>query len=160
VPATSLVREHHPHVHVVVVIGDDDSFSPRQAVQAGAEACLLDSIHPDDLASAIRSVVLGRSMFSLEILPQLTRQTQGDDLTARERDVIALIADGRTNNEIADALGLSRQTIRVYVSTILTKLGVTNRTQAAVLALRTGLAGPTPPAPAPRRNGSTGPSQP
>jgi len=127
----------------VLLTGDVDDVSIRASVLAGAKACLLKSVGTDGLAVAIRGVVEGRSTFSSVLLPRLLAEPRenapGADLTARERDVLGLMAAGLTNKAIARELGLTEGTVRVYVSAILAKLGVTNRTEATVLAIRSGL---------------------
>jgi NarL family two-component system response regulator LiaR len=146
--ATALLRQRYPDVHVVVLTGYVNDVAIRAAIQAGAEACLLKTVGIDQLADAIRGVVHGRSTFSSEFLPQLLGggpDEPGVHLTARERDILPLMAAGLTNKAIAQQLGLTQGTIRVYVSGILTKLGVANRTEATVLAIRTGLIQPERP---------------
>jgi DNA-binding NarL/FixJ family response regulator len=143
VTATARLLELHPALRVVVLTGFVEDGPIRAAVQAGASACLLKTVSADELVEAIRGVVNGRSTFSTEFLPALIRQTQRTSasagLTPRERDILTLLADGQANKDIARALGLSDGTVRMYVSTILAKLGAANRTEATVLAIRQGL---------------------
>lgn len=143
VTATVRLLEHFPTIKVVVLTGFVDDASIREAVQAGASACLLKTVSTDELADAIRGVTHGQSTFSSEFLPALLRQPQRTaarmGLTPREHDILTLLADGQTNKGIARALGLSDGTVRVYVSTILAKLGAVNRTEATMLAIRQGL---------------------
>jgi NarL family two-component system response regulator LiaR len=90
----------------------------------------------------VRDAAAGRPTVDPAALPLLFRARQprpGDDLTGRERDVLALLVTGRTNQEIGHNLGISPGTVRVYVSSVLAKLGVANRTVAAVVAVRHGL---------------------
>jgi DNA-binding NarL/FixJ family response regulator len=106
--------------------------------------------------------VEGRSTFSSELLPHLVDSPRGDAaavlLTPREHDILALLAAGRTNRSIAEALALSDGTVRVYVSTVLAKLGAANRTEATVLAIRQGLVDTPGEAPqrSPRRDDDPG----
>jgi DNA-binding NarL/FixJ family response regulator len=143
VTATARLLELHPTLRVVVLTGFVEDGPIRAAVQAGASACLLKTVSADELVEAIRGVVNGRSTFSSEFLPALIRQTQRTSssarLTPRERDILTLLAGGQANKDIARALGLSDGTVRMYVSTILAKLGAANRTEATVLAIRQGL---------------------
>ncbi len=143
--ATALLRKRYPQVEVVVLTGHGNDLSVRLAIQAGASACLLKSVGGNELADAIRGVTQGRSTFSSELLPHLlsdpTDAVAATNLTARERDILHLLAAGRTNKGIAQELGLTAGTVRVYVSAILAKLGVTNRTEATVVAIRDGLIG-------------------
>jgi two-component system, NarL family, response regulator LiaR len=141
--ATALLRQRHPDVEIVLLTGYANDTSLRASVLAGAKACLLKSVGPDELAEAIRAVTEGRSTFSSDLLPRLLQEPgddmPGGDLTARERDVLGLMASGMTNKGIARQLGLTDGTVRAYVSAILAKLEVTNRTEATVLAIRRGL---------------------
>jgi DNA-binding NarL/FixJ family response regulator len=140
---TSELRSRYPGVHVVVLTAAGDAGAVRAAVEAGAGACLLTSARPDDVAEAVRGVTQDRSTLSAELLPLLISRPAerglAGALTARERDILAEVAAGRTNKGIAYQLGLSDGTVRIYVSTILAKLGVVNRTEAAALAIREGL---------------------
>jgi DNA-binding NarL/FixJ family response regulator len=142
--ATALLRKRYPQVEVVVLTGYGNDLSVRLAIQAGASACLLKTVGGDELADAIRGVTQGRSTFSSELLPHLLSDptdAAATHLTPRERDILHLLASGRTNKGIAQELGLTPGTVRVYVSAILAKLGVTNRTEATVVAIRDGLIG-------------------
>jgi two-component system, NarL family, response regulator LiaR len=146
VAATALLRQRHPDIQVVVLTGYGNEVSVRAAVMAGAKACLLKSVGVDELADAVRGVTQGRSTFSSEFLPHLLRDAEqiapGANLTPRERDVLPLVASGLTNKGIARELGLTEGTVRIYVSAILAKLGVTNRTEASVVAIREHLIEP------------------
>jgi DNA-binding NarL/FixJ family response regulator len=146
VAATALVRQRFPDVQVVVLTGYGADVSVRAAVEAGAMACLLKTVGVEELAETVRGVTRGRSTFSSEFLPQLLQEA--DDvhtaagLTARERDILPLLATGLTNKGIAHELGLTEGTVRIYVSAILAKLGVANRTEASVVAIRERLIEP------------------
>jgi two-component system, NarL family, response regulator LiaR len=148
VTATARLRQQHPDVQVVVLTGYGNEVSVRAAVVAGAKACLLKTVGVDELADAVRGVTQGRSTFSSEFLPHLLQDAEevvpGARLTARERDVLPLLAAGLTNKGIARELGLTEGTVRIYVSAILAKLGVTNRTEASVVAIREHLVEPRP----------------
>jgi DNA-binding NarL/FixJ family response regulator len=142
--ATARLLQVCPGVRVIVLTGGlADHVLVRAAIQAGASACLLKSVSKDELAAAIRGVTRGRSTFSSEFLPYVVGQQRDESptvsLTAREHDILALLANGDTNKEIARALGLSAGTVRMYVSSILAKLGAANRTVATVMAIRQGL---------------------
>lgn len=143
--ATARLRELDPDVRVVILTGFVDSKEMRAAVRAGANACLLKTVGEHELAEAIRGVMQGRSTFSSEFLPYLIASDEDEVgpaetlLTARELDILTLVADGQTNKGIARTLGLSAGTVRIYVSTILGKLGAANRTEATVVAIQRGL---------------------
>jgi NarL family two-component system response regulator LiaR len=138
--AVAQLRRRHPALLVVVVTGHVDDLFVREVVEAGANACLRQDVGVEELADAIRTVSGGRSVFSSDFLPQLlghpTAEGHRASLTARERDVLPLLAAGMTNRAIAGELGLTPGTVRMYVSAILTKLGAANRTEASVVAIR------------------------
>jgi DNA-binding NarL/FixJ family response regulator len=111
----------------------------RGALEAGASGYLLKDAEADDVASAIPRVAAGDVHLQPEVASELARSLRRPaqpvvTLTPREREVVRLVAEGRTNQQIAAALGGSERTARAYVSNILTKLGLTSRTQAAVWA--------------------------
>jgi DNA-binding NarL/FixJ family response regulator len=119
------------------------------ALEAGAAGYLLKNSQPAELARAIRaaqageaiidSAVAARLVKTLSDGPQTPRRDAFDRLTNRERDVLVLIANGRSNKRIALELGISEKTVKTHVGHVLAKLGVTDRTQAAVLAVQAGL---------------------
>jgi NarL family two-component system response regulator LiaR len=132
-----------PRVLVLTSFTDDGQvFS---AMQAGAAGYLLKDVEPDDLAAAIREVHRGRPALHPDIAARLMRRVSdpaGDQLTQftiREREVLGLIAEGFANKDIARRLFISEKTVKTHVSNILAKLGVADRTQAAVLAIRNRL---------------------
>jgi NarL family two-component system response regulator LiaR len=132
-----------PRVLVLTSFSDDSQvFS---AMQAGAAGYLLKDVEPDDLATAIRDVHRGRPALHPDIASRLMRQVSdpaADQLaqfTIREREVLGLLADGFANRDIARRLFISEKTVKTHVSNILAKLGVADRTQAAVLAIRNRL---------------------
>ncbi|WP_173263387.1 response regulator [Streptomyces pacificus] len=128
------------------------SFTERRtvvpALRAGASGYLYKDVDPDALAAAIRSVHAGHVLLQPEVAGALLAQDvpgggqgRGTSLTEREREVLGLIADGRSNREIARSLVLSEKTVKTHVSNILMKLDLADRTQAALWAVRHGLAG-------------------
>jgi DNA-binding NarL/FixJ family response regulator len=137
------LRNAWPDVRVVVMTHSVHDASLHSMIRAGASACLLLTANERELAHAIRDVVAGQSTFPAGLLPDWRsvrdEELAASTLTAREGDVLALLADGQTNKLIAVTLGLTEGTVRGHVGTILTKLGVTNRTEAAILAIRQGL---------------------
>jgi DNA-binding NarL/FixJ family response regulator len=127
---------------VAVIDGVEDVLG--WVVDARVDACLnIETADRHQLVDTVRAVMDGRTIISTELLAALSERTDamalGTTLTPRERDVLALLAEGQTNKAIARQLELQASTIRVYVSVILTKLGVTNRTEAAATTLRQGL---------------------
>jgi len=154
IQATRQIRERYPQVRVLVLTTYDDDEWVFDAIRGGAAGYLLKDTPREKLIEAIRDTVEGKVHVDPAVAGKLLAQiaTQGaappdtsiaDGLSAREREVLGLVARGLANAEIASRLYLSEGTVRNYVSSILAKLNVADRTQAAVLALRYGLADST-----------------
>jgi DNA-binding NarL/FixJ family response regulator len=126
---------------VLVVTSFTDPGTVVPAVRAGANGVVYKDIEPRDLANAIRSVHAGHVLLPPDVASALLRQDPDrlGALTPREREVLAELARGRSNREIAKALSLAEKTVKTHVSNVLMKLGVSDRTQAALLAARHGL---------------------
>jgi DNA-binding NarL/FixJ family response regulator len=148
VAATSAIKQRHPDVQVVALTSFSEAERVHAALEAGAAGYLLKDAEADELAAAIRAArhgevhldpVVVRKLTQLLVAPERTATA----LTAREREVLVLVADGKSNREIADALVISERTARTHVSNVLVKLGLASRTQAALWAIREGLA-PSP----------------
>lgn len=146
--ATRQITSGQPQVRVLVLTsfaGDDKVFP---AIKAGARGYLLKDSGPEELVEAIRQVHHGESSLHPSIARKLLKEIsfptgRGPDtasLTDREIEVLQLVAQGRSNREISDLLSISEATVRTHVSKILTKLNLDSRTQAALYALREGLA--------------------
>jgi DNA-binding NarL/FixJ family response regulator len=132
------LRDNPARVLVVTSYTEPSAVLP--AVRAGAAGYVYKDIDPPALAAAIRSVHAGHVLLHPDVVRLLAAEdTRPAELTARERDVLAELARGRSNREIARALRLSEKTVKTHVSAILGKLGVQDRTQAALHAVRTGL---------------------
>lgn len=143
-------------VQIVILTTFIDERRVREAVEAGAMGYLLKDMGRTELLAAIHTVALGRPAFHPHAQEFLIRQIRRpdsplDSLTDREREVLRLIAHGESNKAIARTLALTVGTVKGYVSAIFEKLGVSSRTQAALLAVQHGLGETTRP---------TGPSQP
>ncbi|MBW5482695.1 response regulator [Streptomyces bambusae] len=129
---------------VLIVTSFTEQRTVVPAMRAGAAGYVYKDIDPDALAAAIRSVHAGHVLLQPEVAIALLAQDEtapargGSTLTEREREVLALIADGRSNREIARALVLSEKTVKTHVSNILMKLDLADRTQAALWAVRHG----------------------
>ena len=141
---TRVIRERFPGVQIVALTSFREDELVKNALQAGAIGYLLKNVGADELADAIRSAAAGRPTLAAEaaqVLIQASRQ--GDhpryDLTEREREVLSLLVKGMSNNDIADRLVVSRSTVKFHVSSILSKLGVSSRTEAVALALNSKL---------------------
>jgi len=128
---------------VLVLTSFLDDVHVFAALQAGAAGYLLKDVQPDELVRAIRQVHQGESALHPKVAARLVQHTAQPagfaDFTPRERDVLRLLAEGFANKEIARRLSLSEKTAKTHVSNILQKLGVADRTQAALLAVRRGL---------------------
>jgi DNA-binding NarL/FixJ family response regulator len=149
VSATAAITQRHPDVKVVAMTSFTQADLVHGALEAGAAGYLLKDAEADEVAAAIRAACRGEVHLDPAVARQLTRSlvTPGPravaTLTEREREVLVLVAKGLSNQEIADALVISERTARTHVSNILGKLGVVSRTQAALWAIREGIA-PTP----------------
>jgi DNA-binding NarL/FixJ family response regulator len=118
------------------------SYTDRMpaAIRAGARGYLSKDVDPVALVAAVRSVAAGHLLLEpAAVAALMATPADGSTLTARERDVLLLLAEGRSNREIARALAVAEKTVKTHVSSILLKLGLADRTQAAVYAVRSGL---------------------
>jgi NarL family two-component system response regulator LiaR len=139
--ATRKIRKKFSQIQVIVLTSFKDGKLIKQALEAGAIGYLLKDVTADDLVRAIRSAHAGRATLSPEAAQSLVETahlppTPGQDLTEREREVLALMIEGLNNVQIAGRLTVSPSTIKSHVSNILAKLGVASRTEAVTLALR------------------------
>ena len=129
-------------VQVIALTSFDDQDMVQTAVQAGAVGFLHKDVHADKLAEAIRKAAKGQATLdaaATEALIQSSRQSPTPNLTPREKEVLAMLVEGKTNKEIGQSLHISLGTVRLHVSNILAKLDVTNRTEAVSLALQNDL---------------------
>jgi NarL family two-component system response regulator LiaR len=155
IQATPKIIKASPRSRVIILtsFGEEDKVLP--AIRAGAQGYLLKDIPPTELVHAVREVYLGKVQLHPEVAKKLmlavaakkeeptasrAAMRSEDGLTEREQEVLQLIADGRNNREIAEKLVISEKTVKTHVSNILSKLHLDDRTQAAVYALRHGLA--------------------
>ena len=147
--ATSAIRVDLPATQVVILTSAIEDHVVAEALKAGATGFILKEAGGQDLVAAIRAAADGRVHVSPEAAARLARAVADgagpDALTAREREVISLLAGGMTNREIAGRLGVSDKTVKGHVTNILQKLHLATRTQAALYAVRTGLTAPTTP---------------
>ena len=142
------IKQQIPDARILVItsFGDDEYVFP--AIQAGALGYLLKDTSPDEILHAIREVYAGRSTLHPSIAKRVLQEVNKppkrplttDPLTARELEILRAVAHGWTNQDIADSLVVSERTVRTHVSNILSKLHLANRTQAALYALREGIA--------------------
>ncbi|WP_326696798.1 response regulator transcription factor [Streptomyces sp. NBC_01754] len=148
IEALRRLRELDNPAKVLIVTSFTEQRTVVPALRAGASGYVYKDVDPDALAGAIRSVHAGHVLLQPEVAGALLSQEdtgggtgRGSTLTEREREVLGLIADGRSNREIARALVLSEKTVKTHVSNILMKLDLSDRTQAALWAVRHGAAG-------------------
>jgi NarL family two-component system response regulator LiaR len=149
IAATKLIKASHPDVKVIALtsFSEDDKVFP--AIQAGASCYLLKDVSPDALVDAIRAAHQGEARLHPDVMRKLMAQvasqpgraspSQGPQLTDREVEVIRLVARGESNREIAGTLVISEKTVKAHISNILKKLGLSDRTQMAIHAIKTGL---------------------
>lgn len=149
IEAIAEIKRQLPEVSILVLTSFSDEDKVFPAIRAGALGYILKDASPQDLIRAIYDVYRGlpslHPSIALQLLREIHQPSEGDSqvehsLSEREMDVLRLIAQGLTNQEIANKLFLSEWTVRTHVRNILTKLHLANRTQAALYALRKGLA--------------------
>ncbi len=151
--ATRRIKAEIPYVRIVILTVSDGESSLIDAVKSGAQGYLLKNVEPQLLLGTLRGVIRGEASVSpvmaARLLEELARDsrrvaplpTAGSRLTQRERDVLGLVAQGKSNKEIAAALGIAENTVKNHLKNILEKLHLENRVQAAAFALREELAG-------------------
>jgi NarL family two-component system response regulator LiaR len=140
--ATAAVKEEWPEIQIIVLTSFVDEKLVQRVLDGGAISYLLKDARPEKLAQAIRDAYRGRGSIDSSAMQALmnSKDEVGRDLTRREREVLALLSAGLSNNEIAEKLTLSPGTVRLHVSNVLAKLGAPNRTSAAIIAMKHGLA--------------------
>ena len=139
IAATAALRAHDPAARVLIfsTFGRDDDI--QAALDAGALGYLQKSASRDELLTALRTVSQGRRHLSPELSRRLNARRLGPTITQREREILAYIANGRANMEIASLLAVSEDTVKRHVSHILEKLDVNDRAQATAEAIRRGI---------------------
>ena len=144
ITATATIRRARPDTEVIALTSVLEDASVVAAVRAGAIGYLLKDTQADELRSAIRAAAAGQVRLAPQAAARLMNEVRApenpDMLTEREIEVLRLLAQGQANKEIARALHIAEKTVKTHVSNILAKLGVQSRTQAALYALRVGIA--------------------
>ncbi|MGF9767763.1 response regulator [Bacillus albus] len=151
VEATGCIKKEYPDVKVIVLTSFSDQAHVLPALRAGSSGYILKDVEPDQLVEAIRSAYKGNIQLHPDIANALLSQTlpveekeeehsiQVDVLTARENEVLQLLAKGMSNKEIASVLVITEKTVKAHVSSILSKLNLSDRTQAALYAVKNGI---------------------
>lgn len=143
ISATVAIKSEMPEVEVVALTSVLDDGAVTGAVRAGAVGYLLKKTNARELCRAIKGAAAGQVQLAPEAAAKLMREMRGPEkpeaLTARETEVLKLVARGKANKQIARELFVEEKTVKAHVSGVLRKLGVTSRTQAALHAVRTGL---------------------
>jgi len=149
IEATRRIHRTSPHISILVLTVFEDDTSVFPAIRAGARGYLLKNTEPDELLRAIRTVAAGGAIFSPGIAQKVLGYLSApppnvsgdifDELTSREREILELIAQGKTNAEIATILNLSSKTVSNYISNVLLKLHATDRAKLMLMALEAGM---------------------
>ena len=145
ITATKEILAQWPQAKILIVTSyiDDEKVFP--AIQAGASGYLLKTSSAQEIAEAVRKTIIGERVIEEEVSEKIQNQDYAnqyflyEELTNREREVLDLIAQGKSNQEIAEILFITLKTVKTHVSNILAKLGVEDRTQAAIYAFKHGL---------------------
>jgi DNA-binding NarL/FixJ family response regulator len=139
VAAIRQIRQRSPEAKIIVLTTYEGDEDIHQALQAGAMGYLIKGMPHEALVSALLRVYNGNRFLPPPVTHALASRGPDSELSAREREVLALMVAGRSNKEIADALNIKEATVKSHVSVILARLDVTDRTQAVVEALKRGL---------------------
>ena len=144
VAATKAIKERWPQIQVIALTSFKEKEYVEGALKAGASGYLLKNVSADELVNAIRKAAAGQPSLSPEAAQVLIQKVNeppppGQDMTDREKEILALMVQGLSNNEIADRLIVSQSTIKFHVSNILSKLGVSGRTEAVAIAVKFNL---------------------
>lgn len=137
--AIRAIRQRDSGARILVLSNYDGSEDIYRALQAGATAYLLKDTSGAELVQAVQATYRGQRYIPRDVASRLAQRMGAEELTARELEVLELIAHGQSNREIAETLGIADKTARIHVSNILGKIGVSDRTQAAIAAIQRGL---------------------
>jgi two-component system, NarL family, response regulator LiaR len=142
--AIAVIRQKHPEIQIIALTSFSEDHLVQAALKAGAISYMLKNVSADELVQAIRAAHSGRSMLAAEAKEALVHAMShqlapGNDLTEREREILALMVQGLSNPAIAERLIVSRATVKFHVSNILSKLSVATRTEAVAMAIQNHL---------------------
>jgi NarL family two-component system response regulator LiaR len=141
VSATKVIKERWPQIQVIALTSFKEKEYVEGALKAGANGYLLKNVSADELVNAVRRAVAGQPSLSPEaaqvLINKVNEHTQpGLDMTEREKEILALMVEGLSNNKIAERLTINQSTVKFHVSNVLAKLGVASRTEAVALAVK------------------------
>jgi DNA-binding NarL/FixJ family response regulator len=139
VEAIRTIRRENPRARFVVLTTYEGDEDVHQALEAGAQGYLLKGMSPNTLVDALRRVHAGNRVLPPPVGRSIEARAPSSELSSREKEVLSLIAQGRSNREIAAALGITEGTVKCHVTMILSRLGVSDRTQAVVAAVQRGI---------------------
>ncbi|MBD2070024.1 response regulator transcription factor [Leptolyngbya sp. FACHB-671] len=134
------IRQDSPNARIVILTTYDTDEDIYRGLQAGAKGYILKDAPLDELLKAIRTVHMGKQYIPPEVGAKLAERLSHPQLSDREREVLQLMAQGKSNQDVADSLHIAENTVKYHVNNILSKLGVSDRTQAVLLALKRGIA--------------------
>lgn len=149
IQATKLIKNQHPEIEIMMLTSFSDQDHVIPAIEAGAAGYQLKDIEPDELVDSIRKLVRGENSLHPKATNHLLKRVSQNNqpphqihqLTNREKDVLRELAKGKSNKEIAASLYITEKTVKTHISNIFSKLEVSDRTQAALYAVKHGLAG-------------------
>jgi DNA-binding NarL/FixJ family response regulator len=139
IDAMIAIRSEFPEARIIMLTTFEGDVEVQRALAAGARGYLLKNMPPGELVQGIRQVHAGKKRIPSELAAQLAEHISDDSLTARELDVLRQVAGGNRNRDIAEALYISEETVKVHVKHIMDKLGAKDRTQAIAIAVRRGI---------------------
>src|SRR2546423_2536928 len=139
IDAMVAIRSEFPEARIIVLTTFEGDVEMQRALQAGARGYMLKSMPPQDLIGGIREVHAGKKRIPPEVGSQLAEHMGDEGLTAREVEVLCQIAGGNRNQDIAQRLFISEETVKVHVKHIMEKLGARDRTQAVAIGIRRGI---------------------
>jgi DNA-binding NarL/FixJ family response regulator len=139
IDAMVAIRGEHPNARVIMLTTFEGDVEIKRALEAGARAYILKSMPPKDLVEVIRQVHAGKKRIPTQLAAQLAEHMSDETLTDREIEVLARVAGGNRNKDIADQLFISEETVKVHIKHIMEKLGASDRTQAVAIGVRRGI---------------------
>ena len=139
IDAMMAIRNEFPDARIVMLTTFEGDVEIQRALAAGARGYLLKNMPPEELVGVVRQVHAGKKRIPAEVAARLAEHVSDEALTARERDVLAQVAEGHRNREIAELLFISEETVKVHVKHIMEKLGADDRTEAVTIAIRRGI---------------------